>query len=116
MDSNLPIENSIEEIIFSARPNYIPTLLSYKTKVEKEADIDPDLREKLLQKINFAILRVKAPLEAESSLRYLFIPFGIVTLYWDPRKGDIDHYKELGFITKTKQLVIPVRFVPPISV
>ena len=103
MNIALNQEDSVEKIISTAGPDYLSTLKSYRDRINAQQEADPEIKNKLLQKIDIAIDRVIAPLDLESKLRYIFIPFGIVTLYFDPTKGDLDHFEELGFIKKIKQ-------------
>lgn len=103
MDIIVNRQDSVEGIIHNAGPDYLSTLKSNRKQIENASDLKPEVKEKLLQKVDFAIKRVQAPLDFESKLKYIFIPFEIITLYFDSSKGDIDEFQELGFVKKTKQ-------------
>lgn len=98
--------DSVEGIIQNAAPDYLPTLKSNRKRIDNRLDLETEFKQQLLQKIDFAIKRVESPLDLDSKLKYLFIPFEIITLYTDPERKDIDQFKELGFITKIKQYFI----------
>jgi hypothetical protein len=97
--------DSVETIIKKAKPEYLKNLNLYKAKLLKE-DLDSLKKEKQIQKIDFAIKRIKTPLDKWKKLKYIFIPFGIITIF--PKTGQLeyDQFEKYGFIQKEKEWYI----------
>ena len=104
---NKPISNkdSVEEIIKKAKPDYLKNLHQFRIEVQKEHS-DQLEKEKKLQKIDFAIKRINTPLENQNKIRFILIPFGILTIF--PKSGELesDKFEKYGFIKKEKQKYI----------
>ena len=104
---NKPISNkdSVEEIIKKAKPDYLKNLHRFRIEVQQEHS-DQLEKEKKLQKIDFAIKRINTPLENQNKIRFILIPFEILTIF--PKSGELenDKFEKYGFIKKEKEKYI----------
>ena len=105
MEKIISNKDSVEAIIEKAKPDYLENLYLFKTQVQQE-DSDKIEKEKKLQKIDFAIKRISTPLENRNKIRYILIPFGILTIF--PKSGELenDKFEKYGFIKKEKEKYI----------
>lgn len=105
MNLSITSNDTIERIIKNARPNYIDNLSQLKKEVI-DSELDNLEKKKLVQNIDFAIERIKAPLEISLRIKYLIFPFGIISYYTDPEKTDYEKFDEFGYIRKEKESIL----------
>ncbi|TBW25641.1 hypothetical protein [Gramella sp. KN1008] len=105
MTNSISNNDSVEEIIKKAKPDYLENLYLLKKKIQLE-DIPKIEKERILQKIDFAIQRINTPLENWNKIRYILIPFGILIIF--PKSGELesDKFEKYGFIKKEKEKYI----------
>ena len=105
MTNSISNIDSVEEIIKKAKPDYLENLYLFKTQIQQD-ESDKIEKEKKLQKIDFAIKRINTPLENRNKIRYILIPFGILTIF--PKSGELesDKFEKYGFIKKEKEKYI----------
>ena len=90
MNKLISNKDSVEEIIKKAKPDYLKNLHRFRIEVQKEHS-DQLEKEKKLQKIDFAIKRINTPLENQNKIRFILIPFGILTIF--PKSGELESDK-----------------------
>ena len=105
MNKLISNKDSVEEIIKKAKPDYLKNLHRFRIEVQKEHS-DQLEKEKKLQKIDFAIKRINTPLENQNKIRFILIPFEILTIF--PKSGELenDKFEKYGFIKKEKEKYI----------
>ena len=95
----------MEEIIKKAKPDYLENLNRFRIEVQREHS-DQLKKEKKLQKIDFAVKRVNTSLENRNKIRFILIPFGILTIFPKSTELESDKFGKYGFIKKEKEKYI----------